>query len=826
MINPLSNPSYLLPPLIAVCVIIGLLVLVWQKSQRDFSSQVFCGLLLSLGLWSLFTFGMRSSPDVEHALPWEKALIVVGVPVFVLYYHFTVAYTKIRRKKWIIPAIYSFLVVFVVLVIAPDLAIKGMSLEHYGYAPIIGPIGFLIFAPIPLLVAGGAYNLLKSYEASSSSEERNRLLYLTIAALFPLLGAGLDAFSDLPPASIWSNLIFGIICSIAILKYHLLDIRIVLRRGLAYLLTSVLVAVPFVVLLVLPSLVLAPGLEPWWYGLIILLLAIILRPLYGWAQVLVDKLFYRERYDYLKALQQFSRQAQSIVNVEDLGSSMVRLVSGALRTKATSLLLPSQGNGGLAVISSTLESPPRGIVLRQQSRIVNWLEHHQDTLFSEDFDIVTQLQSLSLTEKNSLEQMGARLYVPIKTRKGELAGVLILGSKLSQQSFSDEDKHLLTALSSQMAMALENARLYSDALRARESLERWLDGMTDCVVIVNIDYTVKFMNRAAIDKLGSRVGENCWNATGKETVCPSCPIQNYVQGSREGLFYSQNIGDREYDIAAAPLLNPDGSLSIVEVLRDITEHKQVEKTAREVEALKQLNQLRTELLSNVSHELRTPLATIKGYSTLLLHYGRKLKRDRQLESLKSIDVAADTLTKLVEQLLTMSRLESGLVKPDKQLTDISEMIRGVVAEAKVWSPNHKVESKLDETLPQVNIDAAQIKEVVNNLIDNAVKYSPEGSAIVMKAREADSEVVISVADQGIGISKKELTKVFDRMYRIEQVVIPGAGGTGLGLAICKALVEAHDGRIWVESEVGKGSTFYLSLPKQTIAEGHSNGKKS
>ena len=128
MINPLSNPSYLLPPLIAVSIIVGLLILVWRGSPRDFSSRLLCGLLLSLGLWSLLTFGMRSSPDVDHALLWEKALVVAGVPVFVLYYHFTLVYTNIRRRKWILPTIYSFLVVFVVLSAATDLAIKGMSL--------------------------------------------------------------------------------------------------------------------------------------------------------------------------------------------------------------------------------------------------------------------------------------------------------------------------------------------------------------------------------------------------------------------------------------------------------------------------------------------------------------------------------------------------------------------------------------------------------------------------------------------------------------------------------------------------------------------------
>ena len=168
-----------------------------------------------------------------------------------------------------------------------------------------------------------------------------------------------------------------------------------------------------------------------------------------------------------------------------------------------------------------------------------------------------------------------------------------------------------------------------------------------------------------------------------------------------------------------------------------------------------------------------------------------------------------------------------MVEMDKQLTDIPEMVAKVIDNTRVWAPNYRIESKLDETLPEVNIDADRIQQVLDNLIENAVKYSPEGTTIVIEVRETDSEVVFSVADQGTGIPAKELKKVFGRMYRVERTVVPETkGGAGLGLAICKALVEAHGGRIWVESKARKGSTFYFTLPKQTITEGHSNDKKA
>jgi len=121
-------------------------------------------------------------------------------------------------------------------------------------------------------------------------------------------------------------------------------------------------------------------------------------------------------------------------------------------------------------------------------------------------------------------------------------------------------------------------------------------------------------------------------------------------------------------------------------------------------------------------------------------------------------------------------------------------------------------SNLRKRLPRVKIDAKRIRQVLDNLLDNAVKYSPQGTEVLVSAKQAGREMVISVADQGLGIPADELSKVFDRMYRIEQRLTPGVDGIGLGLSICQRLVEAHGGRIWVDSEKGKGSTFHFTIP--------------
>jgi len=247
------------------------------------------------------------------------------------------------------------------------------------------------------------------------------------------------------------------------------------------------------------------------------------------------------------------------------------------------------------------------------------------------------------------------------------------------------------------------------------------------------------------------------------------------------------------------------------------ERKQLERKMFEYE---ELNKLKSNLLSVVSHELRTPLATIKGYATMMLDYYGRLSSKETKDYLQSIDRATDRLSELVDHLLDMSRLEAGLLKIEKQPVTISRLLQKAVDEAHFRGNNHNIVLKLGKRLPRVDIDARRIRQVLDNIIDNACKYSSKGTEVVVAARRVGQEVIISITDQGIGIPDEEKEKIFDRMYRIEQRLAPDVSGVGLGLAVCKGLVEAHGSRICVESELGKGSTFYFAL---TVAR---NGRKN
>ncbi|MBX5491849.1 MAG: GAF domain-containing protein [Chloroflexi bacterium] len=235
--------------------------------------------------------------------------------------------------------------------------------------------------------------------------------------------------------------------------------------------------------------------------------------------------------------------------------------------------------------------------------------------------------------------------------------------------------------------------------------------------------------------------------------------------------------------------------------------------AREVDTLRELDRVKSELLQTVSHELRTPLGAIKGFTTTLMEHDSRLTREEKLEFLEIIDQESDRLRGLIEDLLDMSKIDAGVLQLDRQAVQMAKLVAEAVKAVASRSPEHRFEVAVPPDL-FADADPRRIRQVVHNLLENAVKYSPDGGVIRVTGRRDDSGwLVMSVRDQGIGIPRQHLARVFDRFHRIDTDVGRKVGGSGLGLAICRGVVEAHGGRIWVESAgEGQGSEFSFTLP--------------
>lgn len=245
---------------------------------------------------------------------------------------------------------------------------------------------------------------------------------------------------------------------------------------------------------------------------------------------------------------------------------------------------------------------------------------------------------------------------------------------------------------------------------------------------------------------------------------------------------------------------------------DITDQKLIEAKALEAESLREIDKLRRELLSNVSHELRTPLAGIKGFTTMLMDYGKRLKPAEKQEYLETIDKNADRLSELIEQLLEMSRLGAGMITIKKKPADIAALCRSVIKDAALRAPDHKFRLDIPRRLPRIEIDEKRIRQVFDNILDNSIKYSLAGTEIIISVRKRENDLLFSIADQGRGIRKEDLPHIFERAFAGKVKSNQGNFGAGLGLSICKGLIEAHDGKIWIESEEGAGTKCFFTLP--------------
>ncbi len=238
---------------------------------------------------------------------------------------------------------------------------------------------------------------------------------------------------------------------------------------------------------------------------------------------------------------------------------------------------------------------------------------------------------------------------------------------------------------------------------------------------------------------------------------------------------------------------------------------QLYEDASSARALRELDAMRTEFLANVSHELRTPLAVIKGSANSLLQPDVIFDEQTRREFLISIDKDADTLTRLVDDLLMISRLEANALEVKKKQHKISEVIAYIEDRLHKLTIKHHLKIDISDDIPPVYIDEVRIGEVLTNLVENAVKFSEDNTNISIKAALQDKDVIITVADEGMGVPIELQEKIFERFFQGEGRKA-GRRGTGLGLAICQGIIQAHGGKIWVESKPGQGAKFYFSLP--------------
>ena len=419
-------------------------------------------------------------------------------------------------------------------------------------------------------------------------------------------------------------------------------------------------------------------------------------------------------------------------------------------------------------------------------------------------------------------------------------------------------EQLLTSFAYFAATALENARLYQDAWEKRRELEAVLAGIGDGVVVADPELSLILMNPVAQDILGLedeppagvplrsylaaaapaagpgqdpptalRSVQDVSSGQGPSTGSGQGPSTGSGQGLADLLVETLRAGEerirelelpgsrqageptrdahmRTFGALASPVLDAEGEVrGVVVVLRDITAQKELER-------------MKSNFLSVVSHELRTPLHSIKGFVEIILMGKTGPVTELQEDFLKTVRTQTTSLQRMIDDLLEFSRMEAGRVTLHLAEVSLPAVAQSVVAKLAPLAEEDGLQLYLGlpADLPEIDADRSRLEQVLTNLVENAIKFTPSGGEITVSGVRLGDRVRLTVADTGIGIPPDEQDRVFDRFYQVDSSERRAYRGTGLGLSICKHIVERHSGRIWVESDgmSGHGSRFHLELP--------------
>ena len=407
-----------------------------------------------------------------------------------------------------------------------------------------------------------------------------------------------------------------------------------------------------------------------------------------------------------------------------------------------------------------------------------------------------------------VRELGLQSYmcVPLSAHD-RVVGVISLVCAESGRRYGSEDLALAEELARRAGIAVENAQLYRE-VEERAQAARVLETIGDGVFLVDDEGVVKLWNRAA-EAITGLPRENVIGRRAEqvlpswESVSPRIRVA-HAPGPASPETLPLELEGRERWVSVSGVGFDEGT---VYAFRDITEARVLE-------------QIRQDLVATVSHELRTPLAAIYGSAVTLVREDLDLDEALNRKLLSVIVEEAERLGRIVNDLLLASRLGAGRLEVQVGSCDALALTEGVVEAARTHLPEDvtvEFESAPDD-VPPVAADAEQLKQVLENLLDNAVKYSPTGGDVRVRLETAAGVVRFAIADEGLGIPRREQDRIFEKFSRLDPDMTRGIGGTGLGLYIARELVRRVNGRIWVEPKDGKGSTFYVEVPAVTARE--------
>ena len=679
----------------------GLFVLLRGESRR-ITQLTWFFLCLSTSIWHAGRFLIAIASNAALA---ERAIYVIYfgaifIPPFFLHFILSLLdQERKRREVWI--SCYLLAVFGIVLLVSGQLTQGVRQYANIGFYEIPTRAYMLFFGYFVALPSYALFILIKTYSKSDLAIRRNQLKYVIYASLIGFLG-GITSFIPFLNPSFFpfgSPLVYFYTFPIAyaIARYRLLDINVVIKKSLVYALLLLLLLLPCYIVVIWGQKLVFGNIN-YYFSVFTLLLFIIVGFVFPKlrfeTEEALERVLFRKRYDYRETLSRSSRDMVSMVDLDALSNSLVQTIARALGIEKGSLFLIDDVKG-LFALAATIGldlDEFKEIVLSRDDLLVQRLTSRSEPVVREEFEIARN-GAEGTAVAHRMRQLEAEISLPI-TSKDRLIGILNLGHKDGREMYSDEDLELLSTLTNQAAIAIENARLY------------------------------------------------------------------------ENLKQSQNI-------------------------------------IRRADRLSSLGQL----TAGLAHEIRNPLVAIRTFTQLLPERYQDVEFRESFQSLALKEV--DRICGLVNDLLSFARPSS----PNVSTENVNEIVDGIVRilDTEAKEKGVQIYRRLATNLPKVLIDKEQIKQVSMNIILNALQ-SIQGKGVVevstrlFRKDSSDEFVQIGIRDSGVGIPEKDLENIFNPFFTTKKE------GVGLGLSISHQIVQEHGGYILVESQVGRGTTFFINLP--------------
>jgi two-component system NtrC family sensor kinase len=506
------------------------------------------------------------------------------------------------------------------------------------------------------------------------------------------------------------------------------------------------------------------------------------------AQLMEANLQLEQRLHELDTLVQIGKRVTSLLELHEVLNQIVQAAVRLAKAERGNLLLVDEDSGELYLYASSEKMRSDGDSFRLPV---------SDSLAGQ---VVKTGEPVVITG-DALHKIKTHylvrdvMYIPLALQ-GQVIGVLEVSNHDISREFEPHALPLLRVLADFSAIAIGNAQLYAAMQNERDTLDAILRDTEDVIVVADTQDNILFCNPAA---------QRAFNIERDDFI--GKPLDDVIRNSEVQTLFTKDASSRR-NPSSEIHLEEDGrylnaQLSTVELVGKVA-------VMQDITHLKELDRIKSDFVTAVSHDLRSPLTAILGYVELLSRMGPL--NDNQLEFVRRINESVQSITALISDLLELGKIEAGFDK-DREPVHIDEIVRGAVeGQRHQWeTKRHKVDVRLPDGLPPVLGYPQRLKQLTNNLVENAVKYTPDEGEIHIQVETNDNFLVLRVEDTGIGIPKKDQPYIFDKFYRTDQA-IDNFAGTGLGLSIVKSIVEQHGGRIWVESRVGTGTTFSVMLP--------------